>query len=468
MTAATASKTFQPPNPPLWKKALLFPLWLTNCLIFVGSLLWFSKVSIFVADTIHRIINVATFGTFAPALQGWIAPKDNLPRNGFERYLAELLLNRADKDFVHMTSILYLTFMVCVHVGGVLYCRVNNIGGWAVPLLLHMWYMGSGFVVAINDLHYVAHYQVSNNQKSHMFRSELINAFCRYVLEPCQGFIPEFWLNHHVKIHHKESNGPDDIQGVSFFERKFYNFIWFVADLPIQWYIRGPVHHIKNGTTRTAMEMIVGCVVFVAVGIKLTMWDPLSGVLLFWIPHTVRMMCFNAMNEYIQHALVDGRSGQPEAPANNSFLILNPTRGDALALGLKGRPDNFEERWHAVHHNFPHKGMLGQDKIAPSVRCNLVFDTAMTQFKFALFTGDMMTLAKAWRPGYTFEGAKNTKISPFAESDKKLSLEEKAELLKSFLLPAYSLEEMGDWIEKPRFPFNCMELGPMQKVTKQM
>lgn len=230
----TETKTFQIPNPPLWKKALVFPIWLATCLTFIAGTLWYGKICIGVTDKLHKIIDAATFGEFGHRLQNWIAPKDNLPKPGFETYLADLLLNRPEKDFVHMTSILYLTVMVGIHVGGVLYCRMNDFGGWGLPLLLHMWYMGSAFVTAINDLHYVAHYQVSNNQKSHMFRSELINAFCRLVLEPCQGFIPEFWLNHHVLIHHKESNGPDDIQGVTFFERKFYNFIWFVSDLPLQ------------------------------------------------------------------------------------------------------------------------------------------------------------------------------------------------------------------------------------------
>lgn len=77
----------------------------------------------------------------------------------------------------------------------------------------------------------------------------------------------------------------------------------------------------------------------------------------------------------------------------------------------------------------------------------------------------MEKLAGWWRPGYNF-GDENVKVSQFADQDKKLDLKGRANLLESFLYPAYELEEMGDWLRNPRFPFNLMELGPMQKVVR--
>ena len=354
-----AVKYVQPPNPPRWKKALFFPLWITVFLIHNIGMIWFLFGIFAVSHPVNFVLDKITFGMFDKMLCEFLNPKDGEPKSGLAKYISEMVLNKKE-NYVHFAAIVYITFGVAFHIGSIVYMRANDIGGWFLPLFCHLYYMGAVFPSGINDLHYVAHTQISNNQKSHMFKSELINGFCRFVLEPCQGFIPEFWLNHHVRVHHKESNGPDDIQGVSFFERKYYNYIWFVADIPLQWYLRGPLHHIRNGESEIAIQMFLGEFLYVAAGIALTRWDTFAGLLLVWIPHIIRSMNFNASNEYVQHALVDGRDGNPHDPANNSFLMLQPAPTSTFARGLWSKPDNFEERWHAVHHNFPHKGMVGQ------------------------------------------------------------------------------------------------------------
>jgi len=458
-------KYVQPPNPPAWKKAAVFPIWALFATTYSVSRSWYMLNFVTLATFVNFVLDTVTGGWFKASMEEFLNPKSGEPKSGMMKNLSEKLLNKKE-NYVHFAAIFYITIIIAFHWGSIIYLRANNIGGWMLPFVCHMYYMGAGFNCGANNLHYVAHQQVSNNQKSHMFKSELINGFCRYVLEPCQGYIPEFWLNHHVKIHHKESNGPDDIQGVTFFERKHYNFIWFVADIPLQWYVRGPVHHIRNGATGTAIEMIVGEILFVALGIMLTKWDFFAGICLFWSPHICRSLAFNSSNEYVQHALVDGRDGNPHDPANNSFLLLQPCpMHKVMPRGLGSLPDNFEERWHAVHHNFPHKGMVGQDKMAPKVKCNLIFDIDYIAFKNALLKRDMEKLAGWWRPGYNF-GDDKVKVSQFAEEDKKLDLKGRAALLDSFLYPAYDLDEMGNWLNAPPFPFNFMELGPMQQKVR--
>lgn len=441
------------------KKIVFFPIWCLSCTIFIVGSLWRMIGLKVVSHYSHLLFDIATLGHFERILSELLNPKGGLPKPGLASYISSALINKKE-HYVHFAAITWVTFALTLCWSSILYMRANNIGSWYGPLLVHFWQLGSVFPVGVNDLHYAGHFQISNNKKSHLFRSEVINFIVRYIIEPMQGFIPAFWLNHHVRIHHKEHNGPDDIQGITHFERNFKNFIWFLLDMPLQWYIRGPLVHFTNGNKMIGLEMVFSEIVFLCFGVALTKWDIYAGLLLFWIPHVTRVLCFNGLNEYMQHALVDGRWGNPDDPKYNSFLLLQPSRPPCSARGLRyGFADNFEERFHAVHHNFPHKGMIGQDAYVSKIKCHLVFDTSYVAFVGAIFKRDFNSLAEWWRPCYLAD-----KVSDKQASDAKLSLEEKARLIESFLLPAYDLDEMGDWIKRPPFPFNMMDLGRMQRV----
>jgi hypothetical protein len=47
---------------------------------------------------------------------------------------------------------------------------------------------------------------VSTRPEGRLFKSNAINQFLRFALEPAMGWIPGFWLDHHVLIHHKVFN----------------------------------------------------------------------------------------------------------------------------------------------------------------------------------------------------------------------------------------------------------------------
>jgi len=64
----------------------------------------------------------------------------------------------------------------------------------------------------------------------------------------------------------QESNGADDIQSVSFFERCFVNFGWFIAEMPLQWYVRAPLHHARRGDVTRAASMALTSVLYLALG----------------------------------------------------------------------------------------------------------------------------------------------------------------------------------------------------------
>ena len=94
-----------------------------------------------------------------------------------------------------------------------------------------------------------------------------------------------------------------------------------------------------------------------------------------------------------------------------------------------------------------------------------MFDTDYISFTDAVIFRNTKKLAQWWRPGYDF-GNSEYKVSRFAEADKKLDMAGREKLLDSFFYAAYDLDDMGEWIYAPLFPFNMMDLGPMQKQVQ--
>ena len=203
-------------------------------------------------------------------------------------------------------------------------------------------------------------------------------------------------------------------------------------------------------------------------GVGLWTKDPLTASLLIFIPHVIRLFGFNAMNEYTQHTLVDNRTGKPEDPANNSFLLLHESPTSLFPRGLRKKGENWEDRWHAVHHNFPRKHMSQQGKECAKIQCNLVFDTDYATFRKAAILKDVKVLADAWRPGYKF--TEPPPLSPATgkpdtralESGPDAALDQagREAVIESFFAPAFSESECGDWVRAPSWPFSVMAKPP--------
>merc|ERR1719410_17156 len=159
----------------------------------------------------------------------------------------------------------------------------------------------------------------------------------------------------------------------------------------------------------------------------------------------------------MQHALVDGRWGDPDEPKYNSFILQKPLVFCSKIRGLRNSAvDNFDDRFHAVHHKFPHVPMTAQAAYLSKIKCHLVFETDYRTYIMSILKRDFETLAKCWRPDYL-------RSSPYAKKDAELDLNAKSKLIESFTFRAYDMDEMGVWVEEPPFPFNMMEKGPKQQ-----
>ena len=445
-------------------RLLCQPVWYGALLVHAWGTLWIALCAFIWAPIINTIIDLVTFKQFSTFLErNWNPPDATYKPNSIVGRLAPLVLNKPVEHGYYLWAIMYQTIGISITWAGIIYMGYTGVGSWYGPLMLHMYYIGALWLAGINELHYVGHLQVSSSTTSHVFKYEILNHLCGLIIEPAQGFVPQYWLNQHVLIHHKKNLGPDDIQGLSYFERNFTNFGWFVADMPLQWYIRGPLHHHRFGNTKLALWMVFTELLHLAIGVALSVYlGTMTGIYLVFIPILTRSMGYAAGKEYSHHAIVDGRAGDPEDSSNNTCIILQPTPRSYLAPGLRAVLDNFEERWHAVHHHFPRFGMINQGTVANKVKCKFVFDTDFVKFKQAIILAEVEKLATWWIPGYSFAGEV---VSEQSKLDAQLDHAGKVKLMKSFLLPAISEEEMGDWIKEPSFPHFMMKPSPLQEVN---
>ena len=447
---------------------------------------------------VHDIPDKLSGGAFGAALGEWFVPSKEYT---WKKTLTGLLLNKTEDwtyfapvawnsacNLVLWTSILYLRssakengdsysnmatcLFLFVYLMGI--CH-TNMGGNEVIL----WQTAHSpkriilLACAYPQIHYTAHLQVSPRTEAHLFKYEILNQAVRWLLEPAMGWLPGFWLDHHVLIHHKESNGVDDIQSVSFYERCPKNFIWFVAEMPLQWYFRAPRYHLQKGEVGTAMTMIATSTLYVVSGVSLLRWDPIAGCL-WLVPHMHRLFTANATNEYCQHALVDPRGNEPEAPSRNSFLLLQPFPTAQFPAGLRKRSENWEDQWHAVHHNFPRRHMSDLQAKRSTITCHLVFDMSYKDFRPAVIQQDVKALAAAWRPGYKFvdasDATKETEVAhedavrvakgkakAATEDDEEMDQATKEKIVASFFKPAMTQEDCKSWATAPSFPFCFMQ-----------
>eukprot|EP00811_Abedinium_folium_P002666 NODE_12447_length_1224_cov_3.440292.p1 GENE.NODE_12447_length_1224_cov_3.440292~~NODE_12447_length_1224_cov_3.440292.p1 ORF type:complete len:380 (+),score=70.21 NODE_12447_length_1224_cov_3.440292:70-1140(+) len=328
---------------------------------------------------------------------------------------------------------------------GVLYMRLQ-LGLVIAPLLLHIVVMGAGYSgLGLNEIHYHAHKQVSTIQTSHVFKPEPLNAFVTWVLQGAMGFSPGFWLHNHVRIHHKENNGHNDIQTVSFFPRSPDNFFYFGCEIPLQWHVRVALHFWSKKDRATALKVMAGSIVQLGGGALLTLHDPLAAFLTLWLPLAQRMTV-NAANEYVQHAYVD--QSAPFSIPRNTWVIVKPTptaKMDQLFPAGVVPSHNWAERLHAVHHLYPtmrssEQWVHFQEHYATfQKQRHIMFDIAESAYeKFLLATicHDIDGLAEM----LVLDATK----------------EEKVEEIKSLLGAAYPREACGTWATLPPWPFSAM------------
>ena len=152
---------------------------------------------------------------------------------------------RVDTDVVMLTHLI-LYFTTSVPSAIMLYYHFSWIHG-----ILH-WLMQS---------YYVGTYTLMMHQHIHMRgilskRYAWIDLSFPYITDPLMGHTWNSYFYHHVKHHHVEGNGPDDLSSTVRYQRdSIPDFLYYVARFFFFVWLDLPLYFIRKGKKRTAAKV---------------------------------------------------------------------------------------------------------------------------------------------------------------------------------------------------------------------
>ncbi|KAI5464067.1 hypothetical protein BGZ63DRAFT_350361 [Mariannaea sp. PMI_226] len=305
-----------------------------------------------------------------------------------EKHLLRPYISWARKVVRHETDVVMLTHLI-------IYMTTS------IPSTLYLFYNFTYphaiFHVAM-QFYYVGAYTLMMHQHIHMRgvlnkKYSLLDKTFPFILDPMMGHTWNTYFYHHVKHHHVEGNGPDDLSSTMRYQRddifhflhyvgRFYFFIWL--DLPL-YFLR------KN---RPIMAAKAAGSEFLTYGFYYltSLIDPRATLFAYLIP--LFLLRFGLMvGNWGQHAFVD--ADQPDSDYRSSITLIDV-------------PSNrycYNDGYHTSHHLNPlrhwrdHPVSFLQQKHIYAKESALVFhniDYLMVTFR--LMIKDYETLAKCLVP----------------------------------------------------------------------
>lgn len=155
------------------------------------------------------------------------------------------------------------------------------------------------------------------------------------------GLPPMLYFHHHIKMHHKEGNGPEDLSSTERFRRDsflgwlnyFLRFVFFGA-------FEIPYYFLKRKRFDYAAKIILGYIFFYALITASYIHNPMGTITIFIVPTLICWYGLMAGN-WTQHAFID--SSDPECPYKNSITVIDSIYNKRC----------FNDGYHIAHHFFP-------------------------------------------------------------------------------------------------------------------
>ena len=218
---------------------------------------------------------------------------------------------RVDTDVVMLTHLLlYLT----TSIPSAIYLFYN----------FHWWH---GPLHSVMQLYYMGSYTLMMHQHIHMRgilnkAYSLVDLAFPYVMDPLMGHTWNSYYFHHVKHHHVEGNGPNDLSSTIRYQRddvwhflhylgRFYFLIWF--DLP-RYFLRTrkPDHALKAGGSELASYAFLYTM--------FAYFDARATFFVFLLPLAI-MRLGMMIGNWGQHAFVD--ESEPDSDFRSSITVID-------------------------------------------------------------------------------------------------------------------------------------------------
>lgn len=155
------------------------------------------------------------------------------------------------------------------------------------------------------------------------------------------GLPPSIYYHHHIKMHHKEGNGPRDLSSTEPFARDSFigwlnYFLRFIFICPVEL----PLYFLKTGRKDFALKVSLGYIFFYCFMISAFYVNSSAAITVFLVP---TLICWFGLmgGNWAQHAFIDTNS--PENPFKNSITVIDSVYNKRC----------FNDGYHIGHHLSP-------------------------------------------------------------------------------------------------------------------
>lgn len=302
---------------------------------------------------------------------------------------------RRQTDVVFLTHII-LYFLTSVPSAIYLFYSFNYLHGIA-HLLMTVWYSGSFTLMLHNHIHNNGVLSKSWSTFDYVFP---------YILEPLMGHTWDSYYYHHVKHHHVEGNGPEDLSTTIRYQRdsvwaflhyelRFFFLCWF--DLPLYFF--------KKGKYYNGLRVLTSELASYSLMVALARWKLAPTMFTLILPFTILRIGLMIGN-WGQHALVD--DVEPSSDFRSSITLIDvPVRLAVINFHSthanpcqKSNRFCFNDGYHTSHHLNPlrhwrdHPNAFLQAKGRYSSEGALVFQNIdYLEVTYRLLTKNYMKLA---------------------------------------------------------------------------
>lgn len=155
-----------------------------------------------------------------------------------------------------------------------------------------------------------------------------------YILEPLMGHTWDSYYYHHVKHHHVESNGPDDLSSTIRYQRdELKDFLMYVGRFLVLIWIELPLYFLRTGKRTLAAKCFVSELTSYLTIFLLARYSFRPTLFVFLIPLLLMRIAMMVGN-WGQHAFVD--EVEPDSDFRSSITLIDVP----VSHSLKPYPSN--------------------------------------------------------------------------------------------------------------------------------
>lgn len=206
----------------------------------------------------------------------------------------------------------------------------------SVPSAVLLYYSFSwwhGVMHLVMQLSYVGTYTLMMHQHIHMGgilnkRLALFDMIFPYITDPLMGHSWNSYYYHHVKHHHVEGNGPDDLSSTVRYQRdSISHFLQYVGRFYFLVWIELPMYFWRKGRAAFAAKVLLSELFWYSTLASMLYINSKPTIFVLLVPHL--LLRFGLMvGNWGQHAFVD--ADQPDSDYRSSITLVDVPVSDFI------------------------------------------------------------------------------------------------------------------------------------------